>query len=84
MSVFISLIPYNIIIIFIRARNKNVINIFPTYALSLKNYTDVDNNIVYAMSEATIPENIKIPIMRFNTSVNKGVNVYSAFEQLKK
>ena len=53
------------------------------YTLSLKNYTDIDNNIIYAFSQSLPNENIKKYIEKFNTSVLSGVNVYSAFETLK-
>lgn len=82
-SMFFSVVPYNICIYMSRRRKKDILKSFPTYVLSLKNYTDVDNNIIYAFAESTPSDILKKYIDRFNISVSKGVSVYTAFEQLK-
>ncbi len=83
LSLLISIVPYNICIFLINSRKRNILKTFPTYVLSLKNYTDIDNNIIYALSESVPSKYIKNYINKFNISVSKGVNVYEAFEELK-
>ena len=79
----ISLIPYNIV----KNLNKKIKNeikrTFPTYVLSLKNYTDIDNNIITAISSCDSNKYIKKYIDKFKVSVFSGMNVYTAFENLK-
>ena len=83
MAILIAMIPYNAAIYLLKRRKNSILKFFPTYVLSLKNYTDVDNNIVYALKESTPHPLIKASIERFNLSVEKGLDVYSAFENLK-
>ena len=84
MSALISVFPYSIIVYMIKRRKKNILKTFPTFLLSLKNYTDVDNNIIYAFSMSEPNLLIRPYIERFNISVESGIDVYTSFENLKK
>ncbi len=82
-SFLTSVIPYNLCIYLVNYKKRAILKSFPTYILGLKNYVDVDNNIIYALSESTPNASFKRYIDRFNISVTKGVNVCTAFEELK-
>ena len=83
MSALISLIPYNVFTHMLKKRKQNILKIFPSFVLSLKNYTDVDNNIIYAFSMSEPNIVIRPYIEKFNISVESGIDVYTSFENLK-
>ncbi|MEG1705735.1 MAG: hypothetical protein RR290_04100 [Clostridia bacterium] len=76
-------LPYNLLKYISYMNKQKIIKIFPNYILSLKNYTDVNNDIVEAFSRADVQEPLKSYINKFNISVQKGIRIYDAFEGLK-
>jgi len=83
-SIFSSFLPYLIIKSFSYHKKTKILNNFPNYIISLKNYTDVSNDIIEAFRRATVEEPLKTYIEKFNVSLQKGVKIYDAFESLKK
>ncbi|MEG2348704.1 MAG: type II secretion system F family protein [Clostridia bacterium] len=75
--------PYIVIKFIYDKKKSDIIQIFPTYIVSLKNYTQVSNDIIVAMKKTIPPEEIKKYIETFNFSVESGISVYDAFENLK-
>ncbi|MDD2376571.1 MAG: hypothetical protein PHD15_00880 [Clostridia bacterium] len=83
-STFMLFLPYFIIRYFSYYRKNKILRMFPNYIISLKNYTDVNNDIIEAFRRANVEEPIKTYINKFNISVQKGIKIYDAFETLKK
>lgn len=83
LSLISSFIPYFILKYKIYSYKQKIINIFPNYAMSLKNYTDVNNDIVEAFKRADTQEPLKSYINKFNISIQKGIRIFDAFETLK-
>jgi Flp pilus assembly protein TadB len=82
-SIFSLFLPYLIIKYFSYCRKIKILKNFPNYIISLKNYTDVNNDIIEAFRRATVEEPLKTYIEKFNISLQKGVKIYDAFESLK-
>lgn len=82
-SIFGFSIPYFIIEQCYYHHQKMVLFQFPSYLLSLKNYTQVSNQIVMAMQKVNCEMPLRLYIDKFNISVQKGMPVYDAFEILK-
>lgn len=82
-SVFSFFIPYLILSFFLNKQKEKIIRDFPTYAITLKNYTKVTNDILIAFKRAKVQGPIEIYIKRFNISIEKGMNIYECFERLK-
>ncbi|MEG1009645.1 MAG: hypothetical protein RSF67_07550, partial [Clostridia bacterium] len=83
LSIFISTIPYLILKFMIYSKKKLLLKIFPNYVISLKNYTETTNNILIAFKNARCEYPLDIYINKFNVSVDKGINIYDSFEELK-
>lgn len=82
-SGFSLLIPYLILKYIIRSQKEKILNDFPIYAITLKNYTQVTNDIIIAFKKAKVQEPLSIHIERFNVSIEKGMKIYECFERLK-
>lgn len=87
-SILISIIslvlPYFIIEqLYISEKNK-ILEKFPLYILTLKNYVYSTNNIVQAFKKAKIPDYLNVYISKFNISIEKGISISQAFEELKR
>ncbi|MEG1142052.1 MAG: hypothetical protein RSE41_06365 [Clostridia bacterium] len=67
----------------IYSKKKLLLKIFPNYVISLKNYTETTNNILIAFKNARCEYPLDIYINKFNVSVDKGINIYDSFEELK-
>lgn len=81
-SIILSFIPYAIIKnIYIRKRQK-IIEIFPTYIINLKNYTQTSNDIIIAMKNTVPPDIIEPYIKNFNNLIRNGVSASDAFDRL--
>lgn len=83
-SVFCFFIPYNFVKRLYYNKKGKILNMFPTYIITLKTYTQVTNDIIIAFKNAKVVEPLKTYIDRFNMYVEKGINVIEAFEILKK
>lgn len=83
LSLFGLVLPYFIIRYFSYCRKIKILRIFPNYVINLKNYTDVNNDIVDAFRRASVEEPLNSYIDKFNISLQKGVKLYDAFETLK-
>lgn len=85
LSAFPALFLSNFIIKYILNNHKEkIIRALPGYIINLRNYVEIDNNIVAALDKVTCPNILSIYINRFNIAVKKGTNVILAFENMKK
>ena len=82
-SVFSFFIPCLILRYFLNKQREKIIREFPTYAITLKNYTKVTNDILIAFKRAKVQGPIDIYVKKFNISIEKGMNIYECFERLK-
>jgi len=82
-SIFNLFLPYFILKYFSYYKKIKILNSFPNYIISLKNYTDVNNDIIEAFRRANAEEPLNKYIEKFNVSLQKGVKIYDAFETLK-
>lgn len=83
LSIFALFLPYYIIKYFAYYKKSKILKLLPNYIISLKNYTDVNNDIILALKRTNVDEPLNSYIERFNISIEKGINVYDAFETLK-
>ncbi len=84
LSSFAFFLPYYIIKYFSYCKKNKIIKMFPNYIISLKSYTDVNNDIIEAFKRVNVEEPLNTYIERFNISLQKGVKIYDAFETLKR
>lgn len=82
-AIFGFFIPYFIMEQCYFHHQQRILNLFPSYLLSLKNYTQVSNHIVMAMQKVNCEMPLRLYIDKFNISVQKGMSVYDAFAVLK-
>lgn len=75
--------PYFLISLIINAKIQKVKMILPSYIVNLKSNIEVNNNIVKAISITRVEEPIKSNIDIFNLKVNRGINIYQCFDELK-
>lgn len=83
LSMYSFFVPYFILSYLYNNFRKKIISTFPTYLISLKNYTQISNDILVAMRKVKVDKPLSIFIHKFNLLIEKGVNVYDAFEILK-
>lgn len=83
-SIFSFFIPYFLIQKIYENKKQKILYNFPMYLLNLKNYVYSTNDILLAFKKASIPTYIKLYINKFNISIEKGMGVVQAFENLKK
>ena len=83
LSIVTLFLPYLIIKYFSYYKKNKILRNFPNYVISLKNYTDVNNDIIEAFRRANVEEPLNTYINKFNVSVQKGIKIYDAFETLK-
>lgn len=76
-------LPYYILRLVIYFARQKILKQFPEYILNLKKYVGVSNNILLAFKNAKATFPLSVYIERFNISIEKGINVYDAFERLK-
>lgn len=86
-SLILSIISFfipNIILKYILNKHKEKLMCeFPTYAITLKNYTKVNNDLIFAFKRASVTGAFKKYIETFNFSIEKGLKVDDCFEKLK-
>lgn len=82
-SIYSFFIPYIILANLYNNYRKKIIETFPTYILSLKNYTKISNDIIIAMKNVKVEYPLSIFTNKFNILIEKGITVYEAFEKLK-
>ncbi len=82
-AIFSFFLPYFFVKYLVKIKKQQILNIFPTYAVNLKNYTKIDNDIVIAFRKTKTSKPLSLYIDKFNLSVEKGLNVYEAFNELK-
>lgn len=83
LSIYSFFIPYIILQYLYNKNRRKILDIFPTYILSLKNYTNTSNDIIVAMKKVEIDPPLMIFIDKFNLLIDKGISVYDCFEKLK-
>lgn len=66
------------------SQKQKIIDNFPMYILTLKNYVYSTNDIIQAFRKANIPDYLVIYINKFNVSIEKGISIVQAFDELKK
>ncbi|MEG0872543.1 MAG: hypothetical protein RSE00_01585 [Clostridia bacterium] len=82
-AAFSFFLPHIILKSFVSFQKQKIIEIFPTYAIALKNYTKVSNDIIIAFKKVQTQKPLAIYIDRFNLSIEKGIKIYDCFERLK-
>jgi Flp pilus assembly protein TadB len=84
LAIFTFFIPYLMIRYLSHLRKERILKVFPNYVVNLKNYTDVNNDIIDALRRANSDVLLEKYINKFNISLQKGVKIYDAFESLKR
>jgi len=83
LSIVSFFIPYIIITILVNNKVQKIKNILPSYIVNLKNNLEVTNNIIKAMRITKVEAPLEYSINNFNYKVEKGINVYQSFDELK-
>lgn len=83
LSAFSFFIPYILLKEVVKNNKNKILDVFPTYLISLKNYTKTDNDILNAFKRVDINVPLSTYINRFNVSIESGINVFDSFEKLK-
>jgi hypothetical protein len=84
LSIFSFFIPSYIFKYAIYLKKQKILNSFPTYIINLKNYISVKNDIIMAFKNVIPDKSMSKYIDRFIVSIDNGIQVYDAFETLKK
>lgn len=82
-SVFCFFLPYFLFKMLVHKKKHKILKIFPGYILDLKKYVKTDNNIVLAFKYTKVVSPLTEYIEKFNISIDRGLNIYDAFENLK-
>lgn len=82
-SIYTFFIPYIFLKYLYNRYRRKILDIFPTYIISLKNYTNISNDIIVAMRKVNIDKPLMLFIDRFNLLIQKGISVCDGFEKLK-
>lgn len=82
-SIISFFIPYFVICHIYILKKQKIVENFPMYILTLKNYVYSTNDIIIAFRRANIPDYLSMYINKFNVSIEKGISVVQAFEELK-
>lgn len=83
LSIYMLILPYQIIKYIKAMYRQKIMNVFPTYLATLKNYTKTENDIVIALRKAKPNKELMKYICKFNNQVENGVKIFDAFEELK-
>ena len=81
-SIFSFYLPYFLIQNIVYEREKKLILNFPMYILSLKHYVYLTNNIILALKKTTPPIYLSKQIIKLNVSLESGLNIVQAFQEL--
>lgn len=76
-------VPYIVINIVVNNKIQKIKNILPSYIVNLKNNLEVTNNIVEAIRITKVEEPLEYSINNFNYKVERGINIYECFDELK-
>lgn len=83
-SMFSFMFPYVLLKYIVYIQKENILKNFPTYISNLKKYVKTNNNIILAMKNAKASFPLSIYIENFNITVENGMEIYKAFDKLKK
>ena len=76
-------VPYIIIGLMVNNKIQKIKSILPSYIVNLKNNLEVTNNIIKAMKITKVEAPLEYSINNFNYKIEKGINVYQCFNELK-
>lgn len=76
-------IPYIIITLLVNNNIQKIKTVLPSYIVNLKNNMEVTNNIIKAIKITKVEPPLEYSINKFNYKVEKGINVYQCFDELK-
>lgn len=79
-SIFIPIVILNVIA---EIKNKKIEKVMINFLLQLKNYTNINNDIIYAFKEVKTIEPLQSYIKTFLIEVNSGIKFEKAIENLK-
>lgn len=79
-SIIISMLPFFIIKILYLQKKQKIMEVFPTYIINLKNYTQTNNDIIVAIKKTIPPSIIEKYIKQFNNMIQNGVSICDAFD----
>ena len=77
------LIPIIVINIIGNYKSEKIEKIFPNFLLQLKNYTRINNDIIYAMQEVQTIEPLQTYINTFLIEINSGIIFEKSIQNLK-
>lgn len=83
LSIVSFFVPYIIVSIIVNSKVQKIKNILPSYIVNLKNNLEVTNNILKAIKITKVEEPLEYSISNFNYKVERGINVYECFNELK-
>lgn len=83
LSIVSFFVPYFVISIIVNNKVQKIKSILPSYIVNLKNNVEVTNNVIKAMKITKVEEPLEYSINTFNYKVEKGINVYQSFDELK-
>lgn len=84
LSIFVYLLPYVFLKYMIDKEKKHILYMLPAYIVNLKNYIQQDNNVIVAMKNVICVEPLQKYIKKFNMHMERGMNIQSALNSLKK
>ncbi len=76
-------VPYLAINLLVNSNIRKIKIILPSYIVNLKNNMEVTNNIIKAIKITKVEPPLEHSINVFNYKVEKGINVYQCFDELK-
>lgn len=76
-------LPYISISIIVNNKRYKLKSVLPSYIVNLKNNLEITNNIIKAMRNTKVEAPLEYSINDFNYKVEKGINVYKCFDELK-
>lgn len=83
LSIVSFFVPSFILSIIVNSKEQKIRNILPSYIVNLKNNLEVTNNIIKAMKITKVETPLEYSINNFNYKIEKGINVYECFNELK-
>lgn len=83
LSAFVGFIPFFTIKQTLDKQKNKILTNFPTYIVNLKNNVATTGDIISAINRTNVSEPLSIYVNKFNIAVQRGLNVYEAFERLK-
>lgn len=84
LSIPVLIVPFLILKINEIKEKNRILKWLPIYALNLKNNIQSDNNIILAIKKTKVEATLRRHVDTFINEVNRGINVYEAFNKLDK